>query len=290
MNPNGLFLMSQGATAADYAVPGFSGAVLQIHWCDIEPTQGAFDFATVATALALIPATFRLTVSLAAGLHAPAWVAQLPGIRNATVFTTPGYHEANASVTLADPSDDQCINAFFDALAALADYLIEQGVTDRIDAVKAAGPFVGLDVALQIPWCVPPVTAPLSGQNLTNAQAWAAGGYRPGQALAAFPGVLSQTDDLFPGATLQVPRWVPNLCFPWVDDTGAVTDKGTADLELSFYTQSAPTYGAQLQIIDETTNAAPFDRVITDASRTAWRPARPISRYTLRCCALCRMA
>ena len=140
--PRGIILYrEQLANDAQYkkalSVSGIDGIALVLDWSKIEPSQGAFDTATIDSQLNEAK-QFQLPVELAirAGRSVPSWVS--PGAQLRLAYGTHGGTTANCSpVVMPPPWDSAYQGAFAVILKKTADYVRSKGVT--ILAAKLTG-------------------------------------------------------------------------------------------------------------------------------------------------------
>jgi hypothetical protein len=126
--PHGAYLVSFGGPLSDpkmaqaLATPSLDGVFLYLRWSDLEPTDGSFDFSSLDADLDAVPSGMGVSIAVAAGAHAPAWLCALkpsPCLHFTIIpEATPSQCNAVSLPKPYDPTFQARWLAFIDALAA----------------------------------------------------------------------------------------------------------------------------------------------------------------------------
>jgi hypothetical protein len=244
------------ANASAIAANFIDGAAVIVQWQEIEPRPGLYDWRTLDRwVVQTVSLHKKLSVGVAAGLFAPAW---LYGPGYGVPKNSFDYNRSSVGVActvMTQPSF--WAPAYLRAYGAMMDALALHLRTMQVPGSPPGAAYAALKVIklsginntteeLRVD-ATKPDDGPCHQSDATAI--WAAAGFTPGKAVSAFMTIAAETKAAFPGKVLSVAIIHANA-FPAIDDDGRIetTDPRPDPVTMKILAAAVPVYGHLLLV------------------------------------------
>lgn len=195
---------------------GVDGVLVHLHWDEINPARGTFDWRALDRATALVAsANKRFEVGIATGIALPQWVVEPPPAGLGAAHATFSYNAAMANgcntMVLPAPYDTAYLGAFHDMLHGLAAHLRQTGAYNRLAMLKLVG-ITTTTNELRLP-----SLAQCGGDAVKT---WQSLGYTPAKVRGAWGDMLKAYLDNFPDKSFNI-GYIGLNAFPGIRDDGS---------------------------------------------------------------------
>lgn len=221
---------SQEATVTQSLNAGVDGVLIHLHWDQINPARGTFDWRALDRATALVAsANKRFEIGIATGIALPQWIIAPPPAGLGAAHGVFSYNAAMANgcntLTLPAPYDAVYLGAFRDMLHGLAVHLRQTGAYNRLSMLKLVG-ITTTTNELRLP-----SLAQCGGDAVKT---WQSLGYTPAKVRGAWGDMLKAYLDNFPDKSFNI-GYIGINAFPGIKHDGSTaTSAEAAELSEKF--------------------------------------------------------
>lgn len=245
-----------------YANPNIDGIVVKANWDGIEPSEGSYTWTRFDQAVtAAQTAGKRIALDIIAGVHSSPWVASLTSF-SAPTSANPQVCEAETVPIPWDPTYQVQYSAMIHAVATHMASLGVQPVAVRLGGEQDQS---------DEDWLSNSATVPANCDTATVQ--WAALGYTPVRAIAAWQSLAAATVDAFPNAVYVSVMRGAGAGYPAISNAGVVLkgpkSRGFVDVQLAINSLGVATYGPAF--------GAMFDAVGLQSTNPVWSEAQAVA-------------